>query len=224
MAHLDIYSDIACPWCFIGKRRLEAALQILPEVDRPTIRWHAYQLSPETPEGPARANGQEVFAKKFGGEARMKQLFGHVENVGSEVGIAFDFNDPRVVNTRLAHRAVAIAREVGATAESAVVEALFKAHFEQHQDLGDLAVVVAITAPLMGLDAAVLNARLTGTDGATDVDEDLGNARRYGLSGVPTFILDNTWAMSGGQPVDVFLEFFAEGKKKQAEGKKNQSP
>ena len=216
MAHLDIYSDIACPWCFIGKRRLEAALQALPAADRPTIRWHAYQLSPETPAGPAPANGGAVFAKKFGGEARMKQLFGHVENVGNEVGIAFDFNDPRVVNTRLAHRAVAIARGIGADAESAVVEGLFKAHFEQHKDLGDLAVVVAVVAPLAGLEPAVLNERLTSDEGANDVDEDLGNARRYGLSGVPTFILDNTYAMSGGQPVDAFLEFFAEGKKKHA--------
>ena len=215
MAQLDIYSDIACPWCFIGKRRLEAALEAMPVADRPTIRWHAYQLSPDTPQGPAAKDGAAAFAKKFGGEARMKQLFGHVENVGKEVGIAFDFNDPRVINTRLAHRAVAIARAIGPDAENAVVEGLFKAHFEQHKDLGDIAVVVAVVAPLAGLDPAVLNEKLTSDEGAADVDEDLGNARRYGLSGVPTFILDNTFAMSGGQPVEVFLDFFAEGKKKQ---------
>lgn len=216
MAHLDIYSDIACPWCFIGKRRLEAALDALPVVDRPTIRWHAYQLSPQTPEGPAAANGAAVFVKKFGGEARMKQMFDRVVGVGSEVGIAFDFDDPRIINTRLAHRAVAITRELGPDVESAVVEGLFKAHFEQHKDLGDIAVVVAVVAPLSGLEPAVLNERLTSNEGAGDVDEDLGNARRFGLSGVPTFILDNTFAMSGGQPVEVFLDFFAEGKKKQA--------
>jgi len=216
MAHLDIYSDIACPWCFIGKRRLEAALEALPVADRPTIRWHAYQLSPDTPEGPSPPNGGAIFAKKFGGEARMKQMFDRVAGVGSEVGIAFDFNDPRIINTRLAHRAVAIARTLGPDVESAVVEGLFKAHFEHHKDLGDIAVVVAVVAPLSGLDPAVLNERLTNDEGADEVDEDIGNARRFGLSGVPTFILDNTFAMSGGQPVEVFLDFFAEGKKKQA--------
>ncbi len=214
MAHLDIYSDIACPWCFIGKRRLEAALEAMPAADRPSIRWHAYQLRPDVPAGPG-TDGTAEYAQRFGGEARMKQLFGHVESVGTEVGIAFDFKSPRLTNTRLAHRAVAIARDVGgASAEDAVVEALFKAHFEQHKDLGTHGVVVAIVAPLLGLDPAVLNEKLTADAGSAEVDADLDNGRRYNLSGVPTFILDDKYAMSGGQPVDVFLEFFAEGKKR----------
>ncbi|HEY1097630.1 MAG TPA: DsbA family oxidoreductase, partial [Myxococcota bacterium] len=204
------------PWCFIGKRRLEAALETLPAEERPTIRWHAYQLRPDLPEGPAR-DGTADFAKKFGGEARMKQLFGNVVNVGNDVGIAFDFDKPLLTNTRLAHRAVAIARDVGgADAESAVVEAFFKAHFEDHKDLGTIGVVVAIAAPLIGLDPAVLNEKLTAGAGNDDVDVDLDNGQRFGLSGVPTFILDDKLAMSGGQPVEVFQEFFAAGKKHRA--------
>jgi predicted DsbA family dithiol-disulfide isomerase len=216
MPHLDIYSDIACPWCFIGKRRLEAALATMPEAERPAIRWHAYQLRPDLAEGPG-VDGTAEFVRNFGGAARMKQLFGHVAGVGAEVGIRFNFDKPLMSNTRLAHRAVAVARAVGGTvAESAVVEALFAAQFEQRKNLGDLATVVAIVAPLVGMDPAELNQRLTADEGADEVDADLENGQRYGLSGVPTFILDDQLAMSGGQPVEVFLEFFAAGHKRRA--------
>jgi predicted DsbA family dithiol-disulfide isomerase len=216
MPQLDIYSDIACPWCFIGKRRLEAALATMPEAERPAIRWHAYQLRPDLPEGPG-VDGTAEFERKFGGPARMKQLFAHVGGVGAEVGIRFDFNKPLMTNTRLAHRAVAVARALGGSAaESAVVEALFTAQFEQHHNLGDLATVVGLVAPHLGIDPGELNQRLTADEGAADVDADLENGHRYGLSGVPTFILDEQLAMSGGQPVEVFLEFFAAGRKKQA--------
>ncbi len=205
MAQLDVFSDVVCPWCFIGKRRLEQALATLPEAERPTIRWHAFQLDPTFPEGKS-VPSLEHLAKKFGGAARMKQLTANVAGVAKEVGIAMNFEHQLQVNTRLAHRAVAIARADGKEGgkESAVVEALFKSHFEEGKDLADAAFVASV------LDSAGVKdgkGRLVAGEGDDDVDKDLMAAAEFGVSGVPFFILDEKVGMSGAQPVETFVQF-----------------
>lgn len=204
---LDVFSDVVCPWCFIGKRRLEAALATLPENERPTIRWHAFQLDPTFPQGKS-VPSLEHLAKKFGGVARMKQLTAHVADVAKGVGIAIDFDHQLQVNTRLAHRAVAIARTDGK--ESVVVDALFKAHFEDGKDLADVAFVAGV------LDNAGVKdgrARLDAGEGNDDVDADLAAAAEFGVSGVPFFILDERLGLSGAQPAETFVAFLKEGQK-----------
>jgi len=207
MAHLDVYSDIACPWCFIGKRRLETALAALPVEQRPTVRWHAFQLAPQFPEGESKPIVEEL-ARKFGGEANVRRAFTQVSAVGQQVGIPFALDRGHAVNTRLAHRAVAWARGVGA--EGTAVEAMFQAYFIDGLDLSKLDVVVAVLDKA-GLDGAAAGTALTAGAGAEDVDVDLDSARDIGVTGVPFFVLDERLAMSGAQPAETFLSFLREG-------------
>lgn len=207
MAHLDVYSDIACPWCFIGKRRLEAAVQQLPAGERPTVRWHAFQLAPQFPEGQSKPIVEEL-ARKFGGEAAVRRAFTQVSAVGQQVGIPFALDRGHAVNTRLAHRAVAWARSVGA--EAVAVEALFTAYFVDGLDLSKTDIVAEILGAV-GLDAVAATTALQAGAGNDEVDADLYDASQIGVTGVPFFVLDQRLAMSGAQPESTFLSFLREG-------------
>jgi len=217
MSHLDVYSDVACPWCFIGKRRLDQALAKLPEAERPTVRWHAYQLQPEFPVGEAKP-ARAMLEAKFGGAARFAQMFERVQGIAAQEGIRYDLDGQQAVNTGLAHRAVAVARTHGR--ESAAVDAFFSAFFEQGQNLADVDVVAAILARVLdgvpGTDAAALAQQLRDGAGADDVQADLKDGRLLGVSGVPFFVLDERLAMSGAQEVSTFLSFLAEGRRRTA--------
>jgi len=201
MSHLDIYSDIACPWCFIGKRRLEAALTELPAEQRPTIRWHAYQLNPDFPAGHS-VSALDYLEKKFGGAARLAPMKDRVQSLASDVGIAMEFAHQRSFNTRLAHRAVAIARSVGQ--EDAVVEALFVGQFVSGADFSDTENVARVLEAAGVSDAG---ARLERGEGNDDVDADLRAAAAVGITGVPFFILDERLGLSGAQDKETFVEF-----------------
>jgi predicted DsbA family dithiol-disulfide isomerase len=211
MAHLDIWSDVACPWCFIGKRRLEAALAQLPAEERPTIRWHAYQLMPDFPVGestPARA----MLEKKFGGKERVDGMLEHVRGVARGVGITFDVDRQRACNTVLAHRATAVARAHGA--EDAAVEGFFRAHFEEGKDLAQEDVVVdVLVAAVPGVARDVLRQELSQADVAAAVEADKKEARLIGVQGVPFFVLDERLAVSGAQEPSTFLAFLREGQR-----------
>jgi predicted DsbA family dithiol-disulfide isomerase len=219
MSQLDVYSDVACPWCFIGKRRLDQALAALPERERPTVRWHAYQLQPDFPLGEAKP-ARAMLEAKFGGAARFAQMFERVQAIAAQEGIHYDLDRQQAVNTSLAHRAVAIARRYGK--ESAAVEAFFAAFFEQGHNLADLDVVAAILARALadvpGIDAAGLAQQLRDGAGEDEVQADLKDARLLGVSGVPFFILDERLAMSGAQDVTTFLSFLAEGQRRRGGG------
>jgi predicted DsbA family dithiol-disulfide isomerase len=217
MSHLDVYSDVACPWCFIGKRRLDEALAKLPEAERPTVRWHAYQLQPDFPVDEAKP-ARAMLEAKFGGAARFAQMFERVQAIAAQENIRYDLDRQQAVNTGLAHRAVAVARTHGR--ESAAVEAFFSAFFEQGQNLADVDVVAGILAGVLegmpGADAATLAQQLRGGAGAADVQDDLKDARLLGVSGVPFFVLDERLAMSGAQEVSTFLSFLDEGRRRLA--------
>ncbi len=215
MSQLDVYSDVACPWCFIGKRRLDQALAKLPEAERPTVRWHAYQLQPDFPVGEAKP-ARAMLEAKFGGVARFAQMFERVQAIAAQEGIRYDLDRQQAVNTGLAHRAVAVARRHGR--ESAAVEALFVAFFEQGQNLAQVDVVAGVLASVLadvpGIDAAALAQELANGAGADEVQTDLKDGRLLGVSGVPFFVLDARVAMSGAQDVSTFLSFFAEGRRR----------
>jgi predicted DsbA family dithiol-disulfide isomerase len=208
MSHLDIWSDVACPWCFIGKRRLEKALAALAPAERPTIRWHAYQLMPEFPAGtstPAKA----LLEQRFGGGARVKAMFDHVRAVARDEGIVLDVDRQIACNTALAHRAIAIARSHGR--EDAAVEGFFRAHFEEGQDLAQVDVVVALLSaavPDVAFDA--LRASVLRGDGGEDVESDRREARLLGVQGVPFFVRDERLAISGAQEPSTFVAFLRE--------------
>lgn len=203
MIQIDIVSDIVCPWCYIGKRRLERALALRPEFGF-QIGWRPFQLNPDMPsEGMDR---EQYLNLKFGGSDRARRIYNSVRQAGTEEGIPFAFEAiRRQPNTTDAHRLIRWAAAEGA--QDAVVENLFRVYFTDGADLGDRDVLLAV-ASQCGLEEAEI-ARCF----AEDIDRDLVHreeavARRLGINGVPCFIVERKYAVSGAQDPSVLLQVF----------------
>lgn len=195
---LDIVSDAICPWCLIGKRRLEKALALLPP-DGPAVavRWLPFQLNPDMPK--AGLDRRDYRTRKFGSWERSQVLDAQVAAAGREEGLDFRFDlMARTPNTVDAHRLVWLAGREGGDAQDAVVEGLFRAYFTEGRDIGDPTVLADIGAAA-GLDRPVVSAMLEGGEGAAEVAAEEAAARRLGLQGVPTFVLDGRPLFSGAQ-------------------------
>jgi predicted DsbA family dithiol-disulfide isomerase len=198
---IDIISDVVCPWCYVGKKHIEAALLALPELDA-DIRWHPYQLDPTIPkEGYDR---KAYMAKKFGDGERLKVAHERLEKLGTEQGINFDFPAiKRSPNTLDAHRLVGWAKVSGL--EDVIVSALFKAYFEEGLDIGDPS-VLSLIASKAGMDGDGVK-RLLETDADTEVVlQEIAEAGRIGVSGVPFFIINRKLAVSGAQPPEILID------------------
>lgn len=204
---IDIFSDIICPWCFIGKRRLERALAERPQSDL-EIRWRAFQLNPDMPrEGMAR---QAYLAAKFGGPEGARQVYDRVREAGSSEAISFAFEAmERTPNTIDSHRLIRFATGAGRAGQ--LVEALFHAYFLRGEDIGDPE-VLARAADAAGLDAAEVRAFLAGDDEAEAVRSEDARARSMGIQGVPTFILDGKYSLSGAHQPEVLFQLFDMGR------------
>jgi predicted DsbA family dithiol-disulfide isomerase len=201
--HIDIFSDPICPWCFIGKRRLQRALEARPGI-RPTIRWRAFQLNPAMP-----ADGMErqaYLAAKFGSVAEARRLYAAIGQVGALEAIEFRFDRIEMTpNTVDAHRLIRYAEQHGR--EDAVIEALFRAYFIDGRDIGDCDALAALAAEA-GLDPADSAAFLAGGEGADAVRGEDMRARQLGIEGVPCFIVDRRYALSGAQEPEAFFSLF----------------
>ena len=200
MLTIDVISDVICPWCFIGKRRLEKALAGRPA----TVRWHPFQLNPDMPrEGIDR---KDYRIKKFGSWERSLELDAQVAAAGRGEGIAFDFDRmARTPNTLDAHRVIWLAGERGV--QDAVVEALFLAYFTDGRDLSDRATLAEVAAGA-GLDRDEVDELLEGDKGLDVVRAGEEQARRLGVSGVPFFVVNGKVALSGAQPPELFRQAF----------------
>jgi len=191
--HIEVISDVICPWCFIGKRHLTNALAELAEDGLSfTVGWRPYQLNPDMPpEGLARATYR---AAKFGSATRGQELDAGVAAAGQAADLEFRFDlMQRTPNTILAHRAIRLAGEAGL--QDAMVERLFTAYFQQGQDVGVLETVAAL-ATEVGLDAGWLE----GDAATAEVLAEDDAARRAGLNGVPSFLLQGYLMFSGAMP------------------------
>ncbi|HEY8243871.1 MAG TPA: DsbA family oxidoreductase [Casimicrobiaceae bacterium] len=201
---IDVVSDVVCPWCYIGKRHLEAALATLDESGqpRPVVRWHPYELNPGLPgEGVDR---REYLERKFGGPARAAQIYERVQRAGTQAGIAFDFERiERQPNTRDAHRLIAWAQGRGDA--DPLVERLFRAYFVDGRFIGAHEVLAEI-AHEAGLDADAAYAFLSSDVGAGEIAEAEERAASLGISGVPFFIVDGRYGLSGAQPAEAIVE------------------
>ena len=192
---LDIVSDAICPWCWIGKRNLEAALaELAAEGLRLTLRWRPFQLNPEMPEeGVERATYR---AQKFGSVERGREMDANVAEAGRAAGLEFRHDRMlRTPNTVAAHRVIRMAEDHGV--QDAVVEALFQAYFQDGRDIGDVATLdaIAVAAGLNGVAAM-----LAGAEHRAEVIAEDMTARRGGLSGVPSFLMDRHLLFSGAMP------------------------
>lgn len=205
MVTLDIFSDPVCPWCYIGKAHLDRALAQRP--DHPfVIAWHPFQLNPDMPrEGRDRAGYLE---EKFGGRAKAAAIYARVEQAAHEAGVEIDFAAmTRTPNTLDAHRLIHWAGIEGR--QAAVKSALMRAFFREGRDIGDAATLTAI-AGAAGMDEAVV-ARLLASD--ADRDDILArdqDARRKGVSAVPTFLVARQYVVQGAQPPEVWTNVIDE--------------
>jgi predicted DsbA family dithiol-disulfide isomerase len=204
---IAIFSDVICPWCLIGKRRLERALEEAGLAGEAAIEWLPFELNPDMPpEGMARA---EYRARKFGPE-RAAALDQQMRATGAEEGIRFAFDRmERTPNTRRAHMLIAHAQQQGRG--DAVVEALFRGYFEEAADIGDEAVLATI-AEKAGLDPEGARAALHDEELRRMVLTGERRAGELGISGVPFFIVDEAWAVSGAQPTPAWREALAQAK------------
>lgn len=199
---IDIVSDTVCPWCFVGKRRLERAMAMRPELNF-EVFWHPFQLNPDVPE--QGVDRDTYYKEKFGGDEKVAAITSQLADVGRELDIQFDFDAVKVQpNTRLSHCLIAIAQ---GPQQSAVKEAVLSAFFEQGKNIGDPEVLFEI-AREAGLDEDRVRTVLASDELNTQVGERAEMARASGISGVPTFIFDSAQGFSGAQPEDAFVEIF----------------
>ncbi|MBA2411770.1 MAG: DsbA family oxidoreductase [Burkholderiaceae bacterium] len=200
---IDVISDVVCPWCYIGKRRLEAALaQRMSGETR--IRWLAFQLNPDIPAGGVERRG--YLEQKFGGPDRARQIYARIKAAGDDVGIAFDFERiARQPNTVDAHRLTAWAQDIDASAADVLVERLFRAYFIEGVDIGEPE-TLATLAGAAGFDAAQARAWLASDAGRASVRAEEQRARALGVTGVPFFVFNQRLAVSGAQPPEVLLD------------------
>jgi predicted DsbA family dithiol-disulfide isomerase len=200
---IDIISDIVCPWCFIGKRRLEKALVMRPEIET-EITWRPFQLNPDMPaEGMARA---DYIATKFGDSGHSRRIHQTIAEAGATVGIDFAFDKiKRSPNTRNAHRLIRYATKQGAGND--VVTRLFEGYFLQGRDVGDIATLAKIAAEA-GLDEREARAFLSGDSERDEIVAEDRNARRLGVNAVPCYIFAGQYAISGAQEPEFFLPVF----------------
>ncbi|TWH38492.1 putative DsbA family dithiol-disulfide isomerase [Rhodococcus rhodochrous J38] len=196
-AHIEIWSDIACPWCYIGKRRFAEALESFDDRDRIEVTWRSYQLSPDTPVGRRVPEVEALVAMKGMPAEQVRQMFAQVSDTAADVGLEIDFDNVVAANTFDAHRLAHLAGDK----RDEVLEALFRAHFVDGEVVDDVDVLVKVAAEV-GLDPESTRAAL-----ADAVAADLFDARRIGVQGVPFFVANRAVAVSGAQPVDVFRQF-----------------
>jgi predicted DsbA family dithiol-disulfide isomerase len=199
---VDIYSDVACPWCFIGQARFERALESFDSAERVEVRYRPYQLDPRAP---MRAEPMlDYLARRFG--ARARGMADHVIELGRGEGLAMDYDRGLAVNTLNAHRLLALAdRESGAEEQRALMRRLFAAHFSEGRDVGDPDVLAALAADV-GMDAGTVRAYLASDAGTNEVKAEIAAAQRQGVVAVPTYVFDDKYVVEGAQPSALFIQ------------------
>jgi predicted DsbA family dithiol-disulfide isomerase len=200
---IEIWSDIVCPWCYIGKRRFERGLATLDDPGHFEVVHRAFQLNPSMPKGEVRDHRDNLMAKYGLSESRAAAMQEQMERTAAAEGLEFHLVGGVTGNTFDAHVLVNLGRVRGI--QDAVIERLFRAHFTEQRSIFDVDSLVGLAADA-GLDAGEARAALAGTEYAAAVNADLRDARGLGISGVPYYVIDRRYAMSGAQPPELFAE------------------
>jgi len=205
MIKLDIFSDPVCPWCYIGKARLDRALAARP--DHPfEIEWHPFQLNPEMP--PGGMDRTEYLETKFGGKEGVLRTYGPVVDEAEEAGLKLNLSAiTRQPNTLDAHRLIHWAGLEGR--QNAAVSALFRAYFVDGRDIGDRAALAAIGEGLE-MDRTMLDRLFAGDADQQEIRSRDAHARERGVRAVPTFVVGNRHAVSGAQPPELWMQVIDE--------------
>lgn len=198
---IDIVSDTICPWCFIGKRRLQTALESRPELEF-TLQWRPYRLDPAVPR--QGVDRKAYLKSKFGADAKRRETEQTLRRLGEREHIAFAFEKiARLPNTLDSHRLIRWADAIGV--QDAVVEALFSAYFEDGRDIGDPAVLEWIAASA-GMDGDLARELLAGDSDVSEIEREDAFAHELGITGVPTFIFANKFMISGAQEPHTLIQ------------------
>jgi predicted DsbA family dithiol-disulfide isomerase len=201
VVQIEIWSDVVCPWCYIGKRHLEAALSTFEHRDDVEVVYRSFELDPSAPEVPVETT-VESLARKFGTDvAGARELMARADGVAASVGLEFHHADAPHARTVTAHRLLHLAAAEGRQAE--LKEALLAAYFSRGENVGDHAVLRSVAVGA-GLDPARVDEVLTSDEYADAVRADIDQARAYGATGVPFCVVDQKYGVSGAQPTEVF--------------------
>jgi predicted DsbA family dithiol-disulfide isomerase len=201
--HVEIWSDIACPWCYVGKRRFEAALAAFEHADEVEVTWRSFELDPEAPAERPRS-GAEHLAEKYGTSLEQAQAMNdRMTEVAAGEGLEFHFERARGGNTFDAHRLVHLAAEHGK--QDAMKERLMRAYFTEGELMSDAETLVRLAAEL-GLPDAEVRELLAGDRFAAAVRDDEGTGAALGIRGVPFFVVDRAFGASGAQPPEALGE------------------
>lgn len=214
---IDVVSDVVCPWCYLGKARLELAIAEVQDEVGVDVNWRPYRLNPDYP--PEGVDQKAALEKKLGGAERVAEGHKMLTELGREVGINFNFEAIKIgPNTLDAHRLIHWAMIEDRDKADRVVDGLFKANFEQGLNVGDHAVLLDI-AEKSGLDRAVTASLLASDADKGLVVEEIESAQKMGVNGVPFFIFDQQYAVSGAQPPDVIAGALRDIAKAKAEAR-----
>lgn len=216
---IDVVSDVVCPWCYLGQKRLDRAIFATPEVDV-TVNWRPYQLDPTIPAGGM--DRQQYMLSKFGDPSRIAQAHERLVALGAAEGIDFAFEAIKLApNTLNAHRVIRWAGTMGDEVQGRVVRRLFALNFEEGADLGD-AEVLAEAAGECGLDAAVVRTLLASEADVDAVKDEIAVAGRMGITGVPCFLLEGRYAVMGAQDTEVLADAIRQVAQAKASGELEQ--
>jgi predicted DsbA family dithiol-disulfide isomerase len=200
---IDVVSDVVCPWCFIGQKRLDIALAALPDIDV-TVHWRPYQLDPTIP--PEGYDRKAYMVAKFGSEERLRVAHERVREAAQDTDIAFAFEAIGTSpNTLDAHRVIRWAGSAGPDAQGKAVRRIFRAFFEEGRDVGRAGVLTELAGEA-GMDRAVVETLLATDADRDEVRAEIDTARRMGITGVPCFLLEGRYAVMGAQDSEVLAD------------------
>lgn len=203
---VEIWSDVVCPWCYIGKRRFDRALEALRTGDDPIevdVVYRAYQLDPTAPKDRS-TPVREGYAKKFGGPERADAIIEHLTRTAAEDGLDFRFDIAERSNTLLAHRLLWWAGTRDETLQHQLKETLLDAYFVRGLHIGDVDVLAELSAPILGLTPSEVRTFLESDVGVGEVNQELAMAASHGITGVPTYVIAGQWSIPGAQDSDTF--------------------
>ena len=200
---IEIWSDIACPWCYIGKRRFEDALDGFAHRDDVDVQWRSFQLDPSLPDHFDGTETEYLSQMKGMPAAQVRQMFDHVTEQAAGVGLNYDFDSIVVANSFTAHRFLHFAKTRGLMSEAK--EMLLSGHFEQGRDIGDVDYLAEVGSEI-GLDPGEVHRVLATDEFSDEVRADISEARSLGANGVPFFVIDRKYGISGAQPAEVFSQ------------------
>ncbi|QDK80904.1 DsbA family oxidoreductase [Spirosoma sp. KCTC 42546] len=199
---VEIWSDVMCPFCYIGKRKFENALNQFPHKDQVNVVWKSFQLNPDMKTEPGKNINQYLADIKGWSLDEAKRMNDRVTAMASEVGLSYDFNKAVVANSWDAHRLIQLAKQHGLG--DAAEERLFRAYFTEGRNTSDHATLLELGTEI-GLDATDVEQLLNSNQFAEAVSRDIYEAQQVGARGVPFFVLDRRYAVSGAQQPETFL-------------------